>query len=119
VTPLKSDPFAVRALREEVETLLRPPVKVRPSSVREQCEDRAAALWRAGLEASRMSNRQVADRVKRCERMVRDYATGARSVPLDAVLMMPRDAQLAIVRVLLQSLPETTEDDTDAQSRVA
>lgn len=108
-----------RRLREEVETLLRPPVKAAPRSHRELCEERAASLWEAAREASGMSLRQLADRVKRCERMVRDYGSGARSVPLDAVLMMPRDAQLALVRELLRLLPEESADDGLGQTRVA
>lgn len=122
--PTKSGPRAinadeVRRLSEEVETLLRPPVKAHPRSHRELCEERAASLWETAREASGMSLRQTADRVKRCERMVRDYGSGARSVPLDAVLMMPRDAQLALVRELLRLLPNESPEDETGQARVA
>ncbi len=56
---------------------------------------------RDAARASEGSQNAVARRMKRDERTIRDYCSGARPVPFHAVLMLPRDGLLAIIAELI------------------
>lgn len=72
----------------------------RLDSRRPECEDRAASWYRLGIaEMPRetWSVRKFAGEIERSPRMHLDYGTGARSIPLDAALMLPEPAQARMV----------------------
>lgn len=106
--------------------------KCEPSeSRRQQCEERAAAAYRSAIAAmpgSTWSVRKFASAIERSPRMHLDYSSGARSIPVDVVLLLPnparvrflshighgltRDERLDLARALLDDLPESDDTET-------
>lgn len=106
------------SLRRRLEQLQGPGLaSTRPSTLRTQCEERAAESFRAGLEASGLSQRAVARRLRVDERIVRDYLSGARAVPLWALLALPRRGQLGAIRVELETVPQDDSADPESSRR--
>jgi hypothetical protein len=100
-------------LRAELERLTRPGLaKTLPQSLRERCEGRGAEAYTAGYNASAMPEAVLARRVGVDRRMIRDWRSGARAVPLWAILALPREGQLAALRVLLAQVDDVEESDS-------
>lgn len=77
-------------------------------SRRAECEERAAAAYRAAwaaVPAEERSLRKCADAIERSHRMHIDYGTGARSIPVDVVLLLPSAARVRFIAELGRSLP--------------
>lgn len=104
--------FDLAELRQQVAELEHPGLaKPKSPSLRELCDERAKVLFKVAFDASGLSQRQAALRLGVCERMVRDWLSGARVVPIWACLALPRDAHIALIRALLESLPEAANDE--------
>jgi hypothetical protein len=105
----------VADLLAELERLRGPGVvKARPS-FRSQCERRAAEAFRAAVDESELSSREVARRLAVDERSVRDWMSGARAVPGWAVCALPRDEQVSAFRALLAGVPDSDDDSESAR----
>jgi hypothetical protein len=98
-------------LRAQVAALGKPLAKCEASSPRERCEDRAVAAFKVALEASALSQRAAARRLGICERIVRDYLSGARQIPVWAVAALPIDGQIAFARAFAAEIRD--EQDAD------
>lgn len=92
--------------------------KVAPPDARVLCEERAAALFDVALTESGWSNREFSRRYRVDERVVRDYRSGERRVPLGAILALPRNAQERFLRAMLtrpadqwEGIPLPAEED--------
>lgn len=73
--------------------------------LRDACEARAALLFRRAVDASGVSQREIARRLGVDERSVRDWMVGARPVPTYALLSLPRDGQVEALDGMLAELP--------------
>lgn len=103
-----SDPAKV--LRDRLDELSRPRVaKCSSPSLEEVSQNRAAAAFRAGVEASGQSQRAIARRFKRDERTLRDWQDGSRVVPAWAFCALPREGQLAALTELANDVPAFDE----------
>lgn len=91
--------------------------KCRSPSLEEVSQNRAAAAFHAGVEASGISQRAVARRLKRDERTLRDWQDGSRVVPAWAFCALPRQGQVAALLVLANDVPELELDDSDETER--
>lgn len=78
-----------------------------PSTRRAECEERAAFLYRAAMRVlgPEWSVRRTAEQIERSPRMHLDYASGARSIPVDVTLMLPDEWQSAFVVEWIRGLP--------------
>lgn len=95
---------------------------VRPkvlTSLRSRCEEHATTTFRAGLEASGLSQRGFAKRIGIDERLVRDYLSGARAVPLWVLHALPRRGQLGAIQAELEKVPKDDESDDPGSERGA
>lgn len=106
-------------LRRRLAALQGPTVAKVRSSLRARCEERAAETFRLGLEASGLSQRAFARRLGVCERIVRDYLSGARAVPVWALLALPRQGQIGAVQAQLDAVPPEGEGDPDSRRGAA
>lgn len=95
-------------LHRQLDEIVRPLAKC-PSAAADESEVRAARLYRAAFLQSGLSGRGAAERMKRDERSHRDYMSGARAVPIDAVLRLPRAARVAFVREFVATEEEAPE----------
>ena len=103
-------------LHADLERLLRPSIaKCSAPSWDEQCERRAAAIYETVCHDSRLSGAAIARRIKRCERMQRDYCDGSRQIPLSILLKLPRRSVLRLA-VELVAYAETLSADEDIES---
>ncbi len=103
-----------QSLLRQLDALERPGLaKTLPQSLRERCEDRGSAAYSAGFEASAVPEAEMSRRVGVDRRVIRDWRSGARAVPLWAVLTLPREGRLAAIRVLLDA-EELEEDEADS-----
>lgn len=108
---MKSADALLDELGARLRALESPPRAKPVSSLRNKCEERAAQTLEAGLTESGLSQRAFAKRVKLDERLIRDYLSGARAVPLWVLLALPRRGQLGAIRVELEGVPP---DDTES-----
>ncbi|HEU4619517.1 MAG TPA: hypothetical protein VFV10_15880 [Gammaproteobacteria bacterium] len=106
-------------LRQRLAAMQGPTIAKASPSLRTRSEERAVEIIRLGLEASELSQRGYGRRLTVCERIVRDYLSGARAVPLWALIALPRKGQLAAVRALLEAIPAESEDDPDSRRGAA
>lgn len=105
----------LRALRDDLAAMVGPGLaKALPQSVRERADDLSTAAFGAGFNASRMPEAALARRLNVCTRMVRDWRSGARSVPMYAILGLPRDGAVAALRMLAAGVPEQDEQKESA-----
>jgi len=99
-------------LRAELERLERPSLaKTGPKSARERWEDQCARAYAAGFDASAVPEAEIARRAGVDRRVVRDWRSGSRAVPMWAIVALPRDGQVAALKVLVSSVP--AEDDAE------
>lgn len=78
-----------------------------PASRRAECEERAAAAYRAAWDAvpaEQRSLRKCASWIERDKRMHMDYGSGARSIPVDVVLLLPSLARIRFIAELCRGL---------------
>ena len=103
----------VAALLGELEKLGRPGLaKTRPSQ-RDIFKARAAEAFDSIETGEELSQRELARQAGVDERTLRDWRTGARTVPLWAVFALPRDERLAVVRAVVRTLTvDELERDT-------
>jgi hypothetical protein len=80
-------------------------------SLEQQSQERAARAFAAGVEASGESQRAIARRLHRDERSIRDWRDGTRVVPGWALVALPRDGVLAVLRALLEDVPDEDNDE--------
>lgn len=103
------------ALQEKLQSLSRPRLAKCLPSRRERGEERAAACFAGALHACGLSQRAAARWLLVDERIVRDWAHGARAVPGWAVLALPRDGQIAFLQLAANDIPESDESDDDTE----
>lgn len=112
-----------KSLREKLDELSRPRMAKCPApSLEELSQNRAAAAFHAGVEASGMSQRALARRLRRDERTLRDWGDGSRVVPVWALCALPRDGQVAALNVLANDVPaydESAEETDETERHVA
>lgn len=102
---------AARDLRHHLEARAKALPRHVPSSWRGLSEDRARCAFEAGVAALKLvglSQRAIAAAMQCDERMVRDYLSGARVVPLWAIAALPEEGRVAALRALLDLLPGDT-----------
>jgi hypothetical protein len=100
------------ALRAEIESLARPGLaKTQPQSLRERSENRGAEAYTAGFDASGMPEAVLARRVGVDRRVIRDWRSGARAVPLWAIVALPHDGRLAALKVLVDQTASSADDE--------
>jgi hypothetical protein len=103
---VKSADSVLDELGAKLRALENPPPRAKAvTSFREKCENRAAETMKAGLGASELAQRAFARRLGIDERLVRDYLSGARAVPLWVLLALPRSGQLGAIRAVLEGVP--------------
>lgn len=88
--------------------------KAREPSRREQCESHATVAFGLGLEADGVSQRGFAKRVGVCERIVRDWLSGARNFPVFAVFFLNRRGQIAFTKYMLTQVPAGDAEHAEA-----
>lgn len=107
------------ALRSELARMQGPGLAKTDISRRGRAEERAARAFRRALESSGLSQRAAARRLGVCERLVRDYLSGARILPAWAALALPHSGQVAFLAACAEDVPpESAEiDEEGPQSR--
>jgi hypothetical protein len=92
----------ISELEREAAELEGPGVKkAAPRDFEELCEEHAALAMTRAVHVSDPSQRQLAKRLRRNDRTLRDYCSGARSAPLKVAFMLPRAGKIAVARALL------------------
>lgn len=106
---------SVSQLAAEIEAKSRPRLaKCDPSEPRRsQCEERAAACYRAATKAMghEWSVRRAAHDIERSVRMHLDYQSGSRSIPVDVVALLPEPAQVAFLSEYVRGLSRAARLD--------
>ena len=110
------DPVEVRKLKEELEVLLRPPVKVRLPSHRDALKSKARAAFEAGvaeLLVRGWSKRGIARHLGADIHTLEDWLAGNRQVPGWAFAGLSTDGRVAALRDLLGDVEAERYTGTD------
>ncbi|GMV18362.1 MAG: hypothetical protein AMXMBFR56_65860 [Polyangiaceae bacterium] len=103
-------------LRRQLAEMATPRLAKCEATVRERGEERAAQAFLAGMEAVGWGRRETARRLGVCERLVRDYLSGARQLPAWVPLAMPREGQVAYLQALANGV---VSNDSEEPSKCA
>ena len=115
----KSTDPDVDTIRRALDNLARRPPKKCVRSPQEQAEHEACEAVKLALESDGESQRSLATRVLRNEKLVRDWVTGAKAAPIWLFFRLRRDGQMALLNALLAAVRKEDEPESGESERGA